>query len=140
MDAKTGHLQKRIQAFEHKCLRKLLRISYTEHKTNQFVRQLVTILAGMQEPFLATVKRWKLAWYGHISRHDSLSKTILQGTVESKQRRGCPRKSWSDNVKDWTNQPTAQMLHAAEDHQQWRAMAEEASILPPQQAPSALTG
>ena len=48
--------------------------------------------------------------------------------------------SWSDNVKDWTNQPTAQTLRAAEDRQQWRAMAEEASILLPQRAPTALTG
>ena len=34
-------------------------------------------LVGPQEPLLATVKRWKLAWFGHITRHDSLSKTIF---------------------------------------------------------------
>ena len=26
-------------------------------------------------------KRWKLAWFGHVACHDSLSKTILQGTL-----------------------------------------------------------
>ena len=136
----TADLERRIQAFEHKCLRKLLHISHTEHKTNEFVRQLVFILAGKQEPLLAVVKRRKLAWYGHISRHDTLSKTIFQGTVEGKRSRGRPRKSWSDNVKDWTNQPTARTLRAAEDRHQWRAMAEEASILPPQRAPAVLMG
>ena len=35
-------------------------------------------LVGSQEPFLATVKRRKLAWFGHVTRHTSLSKTILQ--------------------------------------------------------------
>ncbi|KAH3702541.1 hypothetical protein DPMN_077565 [Dreissena polymorpha] len=31
---------------------------------------------------LATVKRRKLAWYGNITRHDSLCKAVLQGKLE----------------------------------------------------------
>ena len=27
-------------------------------------------------------ERRKLAWLGHVARHDSLSKTILQGTLD----------------------------------------------------------
>ena len=42
---------------------------------------------GPQEPLLATVKRRKLAWFGHVTRHDSLPKTILQGTSEGGRRR-----------------------------------------------------
>ena len=135
MGARTGHsltanLKRRIQAFEHKCLRKLLRISYTEQKTNEYVRMLVTILAGCQEPLLAMVKRRKVT-YGPVSRHDSLSKTILQGTVEGKQRRGRPRKSWSDNVKHWMDQPTAQTLRATENRHRWRVLTAETAIMPP---------
>ena len=37
---------RRIQAFETKCRRKLLRISYREHKTNDYVRSLVRSLVG----------------------------------------------------------------------------------------------
>ena len=69
----------RIQAFESKCLRKLLRISYLEHKTNGLVRSKISFLLGSQEPLLATVARQKLAWFGHVTRHDSLCKTILGG-------------------------------------------------------------
>ncbi len=136
----TAYLETRIQAFEHKCFRKLLRISFTEHRTNEYVRQQVTNYAGRQEPLLATVKRRKLAWYGHVSRHGSLSKTILQGTVEGKQRRGRPRKSWSDNIRDWTNQPTARLLRMTEDRGLWRTVAVEASIMSPQRASATLTG
>ena len=32
---------------------------------------------------LATVKRQKLAWCGHVTCHDNLSKTILQGTIHT---------------------------------------------------------
>ena len=72
--------EKRIQAFETKCTRKLLHTSYLEHKTNDWVRGEINFLVGPQEPFLATVERRKLAWFGHVTRHDSLYKTILQGT------------------------------------------------------------
>ena len=52
--------EKRIQAFEMKCMRKLLRISYLERKTNEFVRACLQSFIGPREPLLATVKRRKL--------------------------------------------------------------------------------
>ena len=42
----TADLKRRIQAFEDTCYRRLLRISYTEHRSNEFVRQQVTNYAG----------------------------------------------------------------------------------------------
>ena len=53
--------EKRIQAFETKCLRKLLRISYLEHKTNDWVQSKINFLVDLQEPLLAAVTRRKLA-------------------------------------------------------------------------------
>ena len=50
--------------------------------TSDWVRSKFISLAGPQKPLLATVKRWKLAWFGHVTCPDSLSKTILQGTLE----------------------------------------------------------
>ena len=91
--------EKRIQAFKTKCMRKfLLHISYLEHKTNNWFRGKITFLVGSQEPILATVKRRKVAWFGHVKRHDILSKTILQGTLEGGQRRGRQRKCWTDET------------------------------------------
>ena len=78
----ANHSEKRIQAFETKCLRKLLRISDLEHKTNDWVWSKINFLVGPQEPLLATVKRKKLAWLGHATRHNSLSKIILRGNLE----------------------------------------------------------
>ena len=48
--------EKRIQAFETKCLRTLFCIFYLEHKTNYWVQSKVNFLAGSQEPLQATVK------------------------------------------------------------------------------------
>ena len=68
-----------IQTFVTKCLRKLLRISYLEHNTNDWVRSKINFFMGPQELLLATVKTRKLACFWHVTRHHSLSKTILQG-------------------------------------------------------------
>ena len=35
-----------------------------------------------EEDILAIVKRRKLQWYGHVSRSQGLTKTVLQGTVK----------------------------------------------------------
>ena len=61
------------------------------------VRSNINFLVSPQEPILAVVKRRELAWLGHVTRHDSLFKTILQGTMES-GRRGRQRKCWMDNI------------------------------------------
>ena len=53
--------ERKIQAFKTKCMRKLLRISYLEHKTNNWVRSKINFFVGPQKPLLATIKRWKLA-------------------------------------------------------------------------------
>ena len=59
---------------ETECLRKLLRISYLVHKTNDWMRSKISFLVGPQEPLLPTVKRRKLAWFGHVTRDDGFSK------------------------------------------------------------------
>ena len=83
-------------------MRKLLRISCLEHKTNGWVWSKIKFLVGSQEHLQATVKRRKLAWFGHITSHDSLSKTIPQRTVGGGRRRG--------NAK-WTKSAHARTVH-----------------------------
>ena len=74
--------EKRIQVFETKCVWKLLLISWLEYKTNDWVWVKINFLVGPQEPLLVSVKRCKLAWFRHITRHNSLSKTISLGILE----------------------------------------------------------
>ena len=61
-------------------------MSYIEHKTNEYVRQQVDTLARKQEPLLGTVKRCKLSWSGYVTRHNTIAKTIPQGTLEGKRQ------------------------------------------------------
>ena len=102
----TAELQRRIQAMERRCCRKLLRISYKDHVTNEEVRAKIQKANGPHEDLLTIVKRRKLQWYRHVSRSSDLAKTILQGTVkgeEDKADRGRGGKTTSWNGRAWSS-------------------------------------
>ena len=105
--------------------------SYLEHKTNDWVRGKINFLVGPQEPLLATVKRRKLAWFGHVTRHVSLSKTILQGTLASGRRRDRQRKCWLDDIKEWTYLPMPELLTRASQRKDWKRISAESSFMSP---------
>ena len=69
----TAGLQRRIQAMEMRCYRKILRISYKDQVTNEEVYAKIQQAIGLHED-LTTVKRRKLQWYGHVSRSSGVVK------------------------------------------------------------------
>ena len=102
----SADLQKRIQTMEMRCFRKILRISYKDHVTNEAVRNKIKQAIGPYDDPLTTVKKRKLKWYGHVSRSSGLAKTILQGTVrggdeEVDRRRG--GKTTSKSEQEWSS-------------------------------------
>ena len=103
----TAELQRKIQAMEMRCYRKILRISYKDHVTNEEVRAKIQQAIGPHEDLLTVVKRRKLQWYGHVSRSPGLAKTILQGTrgkkEEDKADRGRGGKTTSRNGQAWSS-------------------------------------
>ena len=73
---------------EKRCYRKIQRISYKDHVTNEEVFFKIQQAIRPQEDLLTIVKRRKLQWYGHVSRSSGLAKTILQRTVKGGRRQG----------------------------------------------------
>ena len=88
---------------EMRCYRKILRISYKDHVTNEEVRAKIWQAIGLHEDLLTIVKRRKLQWYGQVSCLSGLAKTILQGTVKGGRRKGRQKKRWGDNSREWTD-------------------------------------
>ena len=99
----TSELEKRTQAFEMRCYRRLSIISYKDHVTNEDVRRKIQAAIGEYDELLTLVKKWKLKWFGHVSRSSGLAKTTLQGTVKGKRKRGRQEKRWENNIKEWTD-------------------------------------
>ena len=116
---------------EMRCNRKLLRISYKAHVTNEEVRAKIQQAIGPHEDPLAIVKRHKLQWYSHVSRSSSLAKTSLQGTVKGGRRKGRQRKRkrWQD-IREWTGLEFAKSQRAVENRAKWRKLVAKSSVVP----------
>jgi len=90
-----------------KGLRKILRVSWTAKKTNEWVLNK----AGAKRELLDTVNARKLAYIGHTTRKQGSCLTtlgphkIMQGTMPGARRRGRPRTAWMDNIKTWRGLP-----------------------------------
>ena len=132
----TAELQRRIQAMEMRCYRKILRISFKDHVTSEEVRVKIQQAIGPHEDLLMIVKRRKLQWYGHVSRSSGLTKTILQDTVKEGRRKGGQRKKWEANIREWIGLEFGKSQRAVENGEKWRKLVAKLSVVP--QRPSRL--
>ena len=110
----------RLDAFEMKVLRKILRVSWIAKKTNEWVLNK----AGVERDLIDTVKARKLAYYGHTMRKQGscLEKDITQGTMPGERRRGRPSTARMD-VKTRTGLPVEESIRMTEDRDKWRKYA-----------------
>ena len=60
----TAELDKRTQAFELRCYRRLLNILLKDHVTNEEIRRKIQ---AEYDELLTLVKKRKLRWFGHVS-------------------------------------------------------------------------
>ena len=111
-------------------LRKILRISYKDHVTNEDVRAKIQHAIGPHEDPLTIVKRRKLQWCGHVSRSLGLAKTILQGTVKEGRRQGRQKKVWEDSIRDFTGLEYAKSQRAVENREKWRKLVAKSFVVP----------
>ena len=126
----TAEIERRIQALEMRCYRRLLNISYKDHVTNEEVRNRIQNAIGVHDDLLTMVKKRKLRWYGNITRSSGMAKTILQETVKGARRRGGQKKRWEDNIKEWTGMEFGDSLRAVEDREVWKDIVATSSVVP----------
>ena len=114
----------KLRAFEMKCYRKLLKISWTEKITNEEVRSRLQINNSY---LIAQFKKLKMSYFGHIKRHDSLEKTILEGKLEGKRKRGKPRRAWTDDIRIWLEMSIKEAGNLAYDRDLYRQHSQAAT-------------
>ena len=89
--------QRRIDAFELWCWRRLLRVPWTARRSNQSILKEIspgTSLKGI-------ILKLKLQYFGHLMRRsDSLEKNLMLGGIGSRRRRGRQRMRWLDGITD----------------------------------------
>ena len=83
---------------------------------------------GTESPaLLQNIKKLKLGYFGHTTRHESLEKHILEAIVEGKRGRGRPTRRWEKDIQDWLGMTTTQASRLAEDRSMFRKTVREAT-------------
>ena len=73
--ALTAELEKRTQAFEMRCYRRLLNISYKDPVTNEEVQRKIQAAIGEYDELLTLVKKRQLRSFCHVSMPSGLGRT-----------------------------------------------------------------
>ena len=118
--------ERKITSMEMWLWRRMLRISWMEKRTYNSILQELEI----KRELLGHVRKRKLTYYGHLCRDHGcqITKTVVEGYVEGRRRRGRPRKQYIDNIKQWTQLTTSQCVRAAEDRSRWKQLASQAMV------------
>ena len=75
----------RIDAFELRCWRRLLRFHWTARRSNQSILKEISPEDSLEGLML----KLKLQYFGHLmQRTNSLEKTLMLGKIEGRRRRG----------------------------------------------------
>ena len=120
-----------------RCHRKILRISYKDHVTNEEVHAKIQQAIGSHEDLPTIVKRRKQQrWRPWLCARRSCLKLLgtsdllrIKGRRLGGRRQCRQRKRWEENVGEWTGLEFGRSQRAVENTEKWRRLVAKSFVV-----------
>ena len=107
-------LLKKISTFQNHLMRWMSGYKLNDRMSISRLKSLTQL-----KDITATLKRSKAAWYGHLRRSSIPAKTITEGMIPGRRKRGRPSRRWLEDIKEWTGFNFHQLCLASTDRDEW---------------------
>ena len=111
-------VQNMIKVFERWCYRRMMRISWTEHVTNEEVFNR----ANTKPTLLDGLLKRRLAFHGHLVRKDGITLHLMIGRLHGTRPRGRPRTTWLKDRATQANISYKEAITIPRDRKKWRSV------------------